>query len=98
MGLYLRLQFLPNNFLITFEEAFYMGFFEHGQMSWMFSPITVEYAANYVAFLAVEDQNPYILQLMSMKQLRWKDQRDVGLQNIWEDYEGGKVGPSLPHP
>ena len=52
MGLYARIQFLPSHFLLTFEEAFYTGFFEHAQPSRIFSPLITDYAAQYVAFSA----------------------------------------------
>ena len=61
MGLYARIQFLPSHFLLTFEECFYTGFFEHAQPSRIFSPITTDYPARYIAFAAAEDKNSHSL-------------------------------------
>ncbi len=65
MGLYSQVQFMPSHFLLTFEEAFYTGFFEHAKDSLIFSPIITNYEARYIAFAKAEDKNPYNLQLES---------------------------------
>lgn len=95
MGLYSRLQFLPSHFLLTFEEAFYIGFFEHAQLSRIFSPIIINYPARYVAIALAKEQNPYNMQLMSNElhqcQRKWQE----GLTQIW-DMQQRDAGTSSP--
>ena len=45
MGLYARIQFLPSHFMLSFEEAFYTGFFEQERPSQIFSPLITDYGA-----------------------------------------------------
>lgn len=95
MGLFARLQLLPSHFVLTFEEAFHTGFFEQARPSQIFSPITTDYGARYIAFSAAEDENPQALQLFSFehqsRQRRW----DAGLHKINADEARNEAaGPS----
>lgn len=56
MGLYARVIFLPAHFLVTFEEAFYTGFFE--VQSNLFSLINQDLSSRFVAFLRMEVEMP----------------------------------------
>ena len=56
MGMYSRLLFLPSHFMVTFEEAFYMGFFE--VQSNIFSLINKDLQSKYVAFMCMEIKTP----------------------------------------
>ena len=95
MGLYARIQFLPSHFLLTFEECFYTGFFEHAQPSRIFSPLVTDHAARYIAFSAAEDKNPHALQLMSYEQQLRLRQWEAGLKKIQQDeYRDQEAGPS----
>ena len=71
MGLYSQLQFLPNHFMLTFEEAFYTGFFEQAQHSCLFIPVITDYQARFIAFSKVEEKN-----LRRQLQLMTQEQRD----------------------
>ena len=55
-GLYARCIFLPAHWLVTFEEAFYTGFFEIKTK--IFSPINQEPRSRYVAFMRMEVERP----------------------------------------
>lgn len=69
MGLYSCLQFLPSHMLLTFEEVFYIEFFEHAKMSGIFIPLDTEYATRHVAFQDAKDQNPLDLTIVYSEQL-----------------------------
>ena len=56
MGLYARIIFLPAHFMVTFEEAFYTGFFE--VQSSLFSTINSDLRCRYVAFTRMEKEMP----------------------------------------
>ena len=56
MGMYARIQFMPSYFMHTFEDAFYTGFFEY--QTKIFGPLIEDLGARYVAFQAMELQNP----------------------------------------
>lgn len=95
MGLYAQLQFMPSHFMLAFEEAFHTGFFEQARPSRIFSPITIDYGARYIAFSAAEDENPQALQLLSfehqLRQRRW----EARLQKINADEARDEAaGPS----
>ena len=85
MGLYARIQFLPSHFLLTFEECFYTGFFEHAQPSRIFSPITTDYLTRYIAFAGAEDKNPHSLQMFSFEQQQHQRRWEAGLKKIQKD-------------
>ena len=85
MGLYVRIQLLPSHFLLNFEECFYTGFFEHAQPSRIFSPITIDYPARYIAFAAAEDKNPHSLQMFSFEQQQQQRRWEAGLKKIQRD-------------
>lgn len=55
-GLYARCIFLPAHYLVTFEEAFYTGFFEIETK--IFSMINQEPKSRYVAFMRMEVERP----------------------------------------
>ena len=82
MDLFARIQFLPSHFMLTFEEAFHTGFFEQERPSRIFSPITTDYAARYIAFSAAEDEKPHALQLFSFEQQANRRRWQAGLQKI----------------
>lgn len=54
MGIYSRVIFLPAHFMVTFEEAFYTGFFE--VQSNIFSMINNDLRSRYVAFMRIEKE------------------------------------------
>ena len=56
MGLYARIIFLPAHFMVTFEEAFYTGFFE--VQSSLFSTLNSDLHSRYVAFMRMEKEMP----------------------------------------
>ena len=56
MGLYSRIIFLPAHFMVTFEEAFYTGFFE--VQSNIFSTTKADLQSRYVAFMRMEKEMP----------------------------------------
>ena len=56
MGFYARIQFLPSHYMVTWEEAFYTGFFEY--QSNIFGPLVQDYGLRYVAYQAMEMKNP----------------------------------------
>ena len=56
MGLYSRISFLPAHFMVTFEEAFYTGFFE--VQSNIFSTANADLRSRYVAFMRMEKEMP----------------------------------------
>ena len=56
MGLYARCIFLPAHWLVTFEEAFYTGFFE--VESQIFSLMNQDPRSRYVAFMRMEVEHP----------------------------------------
>ncbi len=56
MGIFARVQFLPTHYLVTWEEAFYTGFFEY--QSNIFGPLVQDLGARYVAYQTMEMQNP----------------------------------------
>ena len=96
MGLFARLQFLPSHFMLTFEEAFHTGFFEQERPSRIFSPITTDYAARYIAFSAAEDENPQALQLFSFEQQAQRRRWQAGIRKINQDEarDGNAAGPN----
>ena len=51
-----RVIFLPANFMVTFEEVFYTGFFE--VQSSLFSTINSDLRSRYVAFMRMEKEMP----------------------------------------
>ena len=56
MGIYSRVIFLPAHFMVTFEEAFYTGFFE--VQSNLFSMLNQDLRSRYVAFMQMEKEMP----------------------------------------
>lgn len=80
MGLYARIIFLPSHFLVTFEEAFYTGFFEI--MSNIFSPMNKDPRSRFIAFMQAELESPLknVMQTIEVKQRIEKFQR--ALQHI----------------
>lgn len=56
MGLYARVIFLPSHYLVTFEEAFYTGFFE--VQSDIFSLLNRNLRSRFVAFMHMEIEMP----------------------------------------
>ena len=56
MGLYARIIFLPAHFMVTFEEAFYTGFFE--VQSSLFSTINSDLRSRYIAYMRMEKEMP----------------------------------------
>lgn len=56
MGLYARVIFLPSHFLVTFEEAFYNGFFE--TQSNIFSLLNQDPRSGFMAFMRMEKEMP----------------------------------------
>lgn len=56
MGLYARCIFLPAHWLVTFEEAFYTGFFE--VESRIFSLMNQDPHSRYVPFMRMEVEHP----------------------------------------
>ena len=61
MGLYSTLQFLPSHMMLTFEEALYLGFFEHAGMSAVVSSLVIDCAARYAAFQEIEGNFPHYI-------------------------------------
>ena len=96
MGLYARVQFLPSHFLLTFEEAFYTGFFEQERPSQIFNTLITDYLARYTAFSAAEDKNPHALQLFNFEQQQNRRRWEAGLRKINQDEERDRnaAGPS----
>ena len=56
MGIYAQILFLPAQYMTTWEEAFYTGFFEY--QSHIFGPMLHDLGARYVAYQEMEMQNP----------------------------------------
>ena len=56
MGIYCKAIFLPTHFMVTFKEAFYIGFFE--VQSTLFSTINNNRRNRYVAFMRMEKEMP----------------------------------------
>ena len=56
MGMYARCIFLPSHWLVTFEEAFYTGFFK--VESKIFSLMNQDPQSRYVAFMQMEVNRP----------------------------------------
>ena len=56
MGLYARCIFLPAHWMVTFEEAFYTGFFE--VESKLFSLTNEDPRSKYIAFRTMEVDRP----------------------------------------
>ena len=56
MGLYARVIFLPSHFLLSFEEAFYTGFFE--VETHLFSLLNQDLSSRFVAFMRMEIEMP----------------------------------------
>ena len=56
MGMYAGLIFLPSHFMVTFEEAFYTGFFE--VQSNIFSLIHKDLRSRFVAFMRMQIEMP----------------------------------------
>ena len=69
MGLYARLQFMPAHFMLTFKEAFHIGFFE--SLSHIFGPLNPEHHIKWVAYTRQELQTelPQLL-VVTLKQLQ----------------------------
>lgn len=58
MGLFARVIFLPSHNLVTFEEAFYTGFFE--MQSNIFSLLNTNNSSTFIAFMKMEIEMPLI--------------------------------------
>jgi len=56
MGLFGRVIFLPAHFIVTLEEAFYMGFFE--VQSNIFSMLNIDPRSRFMAFMRMEFETP----------------------------------------
>ena len=56
MGLYARVIVLPSHFLLSFEEAFYTGFFE--VETHLFSLLNQDLSSRFVAFMRMEIEMP----------------------------------------
>ena len=56
MGLYARCIYLPAHYMVTFEEAFYMGFFEVETS--LFSLTNDNPLSRYIAFRTMEVDHP----------------------------------------
>lgn len=82
MGLYARIIFLPAHFLVTFEEAFYTGFFEI--QTNIFSPINQDLRSRFVAFQQVELKMPLrdVLRDSEQRQRIQKFQRALDFQRL----------------
>ena len=80
MGIFARVQFLPGHFLVTWEEAFYTGFFEY--QSHIFGPLVQDLAAKFVAYQAMEMQNPLEDILESQERQTRVDRWEQGLQQL----------------
>ena len=80
MGLYARLQFMPAHFMLTFEEAFLMGFFK-GQ-SQVFGPLNPTHHVRWVAYINQELHTKLPTLLHTLKQINRQPELEVALQTL----------------
>ena len=85
MGFYARVQFLSSHYMVTWEEAFYTGFFEY--QSSIFGPLVKDYGTSYVAYQAMEMKNPLHDTLESAEKEQKIRQWQAGLKAIIEQEE-----------
>ena len=83
--------------MLTFEETFYIGFFEQAQHSRLFSPVLIDYQARFIAFSEAEEQNPWQLQLMTQEQREREQRWQEALDQLWAQSQRDRQDPHLPH-
>ena len=90
MGIFARVQFLlPAHYLVTWEEEFYTGFFEY--QSNIFGPLVQDLGARYVAYQALEMQNPLEHILESRERQQCMERWEEGLRQIQHQHQMDKA-------